>query len=108
MGYRRKGKELKNINDEWLQWCKENTDLIETSGIPHLVIESQEHWGDFLDHGILDHHFDPLNFSVDELSIKQKVALLRLIMKYPIYLNSVVASRLISSLMDFVDDFFKD
>ena len=108
MGYRRKGKELKTINDEWLEWCKENADLIEASGIPHLLIQSQEHWNDFLDHGILDHHIDPLNFNVDELSIKQKVALLRLIMKYPIYLNSVVAFRLIYSLMDSIDEFFKD
>ena len=76
MGYKRDGKKLLYNETEWVKWRKEYADLIEASGLPDLVVSDADHWYDFLDHGILNHHDDPLHFDVDYLTVRQKAFLL--------------------------------
>lgn len=52
--------------------------LIEATGLPLIVFESWEHFEDFLMHGYLDHHPDPVGVTVDVLTRDEKQALNRL------------------------------
>ena len=57
--------------------------LVEACGLPDIILRDEDHWYDFLDHGILDHHDDPTRFRLSDLSVRQKAALLRLLMTWP-------------------------
>lgn len=102
MGYKRDGKKLLHDEAEWRQWRKENDDLLAASGIPDLVVSDADHWYDFLDHGILDHHDDPLNFNVDDLTVRQKAFLLQLVGTEASGFNTIVGQTLISNLINAV------
>ena len=79
MGYKRNGKKLLYDNAKWAEWRKQHDELIAASGLPELVVCDADHWFDFLDHGILDHHEDPLHFSIESLTIRQQAFLLQLV-----------------------------
>ena len=81
MGYRRSKKKLQAALS-WVTFVTRNKDLIDKAGLPESVIESIDHWGDFLMHGYLDHHEDARGFSVDQLSEQQYGALLSLVESY--------------------------
>ena len=93
---------------DWRDWLRRHRHLVEASGLPELVLSDSEHWYDFLDHGTLDHHEDPLRFSVDDLSIRRKATLLRLLMTRPSLLQTIVGSGLISAMVEAVEQRYKD
>ena len=108
MGYKCDGKKLIHDDAEWRKWRKEHADLIEASGLPELVVSDEAHWYDFLDHGILDHHEDPLHFDVDHLTVRQKAFLLQLVGIEASGLNTIVGSTLISNLIFAVKDRYRE
>jgi hypothetical protein len=81
MGYRRKKQEAKEKR-RWNSFVLKNESLIRETGLTMPVIETEDHWADFLMHGCLDHHEDPTRFDVDELNEKQYEKLKELIRKY--------------------------
>ena len=76
MSYKRDGK---TYEAKWTKWRQENELLILASGVPDLVVSTADYWYDFLAHGYLDHHEDPSQFAVENLTIRQKAFLLQLI-----------------------------
>ncbi len=99
MGYKRDGKKSLQDAVQWKQWRTKNNDLVIASGLPELVVSDADHWLDFLDHGILDHHEDPLCFCVDNLTVRQKAFLLQLVGTEPEGLYIVVGLSLIADLV---------
>ncbi len=79
MGYKRDGKKYLQDAAVWTKWRKEYADLIAASGVPEIVVSDADHWYDFLDHGYLDHHEDPLHFDIDHLTVRQKAFLLQIV-----------------------------
>lgn len=72
------------------------------------MLSDEEHWGDFLDHGHLDHHPDPSRFDLDDLSVRQKAALLRLLLNYREGLTTVVGQSLVWYLVDAVEQAYPE
>ena len=108
MGYKRDGKKLLHDETEWVTWRKEYADLIDGSGLPDLVVPDADHWYDFLDHGCLDHHEDPLRFDIDNLTVRQKAFCLQLVGIEAWGLNSIAGRTLISSLISAVKDRYRE
>src|SRR5262245_56832782 len=81
MGYRRSPDKVKSVRD-WRAFVARNQALVDVAGLPLIVIESADHWEDFVMHGILDHHDDPTNFSVDRINERQYNALIQLVERY--------------------------
>lgn len=104
MGYKRDGKKLFHDETEWGKWRREHAELIEASGLPELVVSDEDHWYDFLDHGYLDHHEDPLHFSLSQLTVRQKAFCLQLVGMTALGLNSIAGRTLIGCLIDAVKD----
>ncbi len=52
----------------WREWLRENERALNECHLPEIVLSSEAHWWDFLMHGYLDHHDDPSDFSLDNLS----------------------------------------
>ena len=52
----------------WREWLQRNKDALNECGLSGIVLRSEAHWWDFLMHGYLDHHGDPSNFTIDDLS----------------------------------------
>ena len=108
MGYKREGKKLLHDEAEWVKWRKEYEDLIEGSGLPELVVSNADHWYDFLDHGYLDHHEDPLHFSLQNLTVRQKAFCLQLVGTEGFGFNSIAGRTLISDLVLAVKDRYRE
>ena|ERR1051326_5058780 len=101
MSYRRRAREQ---DSHWRDWHKQYADLIAAAGLPEIVVLDEAHWWDFLDHGFLDHHPDPAGFSTQELSVRQKAALLRLMLRWNVdTARSVLGLGLIEALLDAVE-----
>ena len=83
---------------QWSAWLEEHAALVAATGLPALCFEP-DNWTFFLEHGYLLEG----NVNVDELSVRQKAALLRLIMTRPIDLPSHVAHLLIIAVLDAVE-----
>lgn len=81
MAYRR-SKEALQAACNWSTFVARNSKTIEAAGLPEVVTESIEHWDDFLMHGYLDHHPDPTEFDVNQLSTGQYTALVQLVDSY--------------------------
>ena len=75
MSFRRPEKAIHEQARHWEQWRNEHRAALERTGLPELVLQDEEHWWDFLLHGYLDHHPDPLRFSVRQLSREQQCEL---------------------------------
>lgn len=104
MSYRRH----QTDNDaEWKDWIKKHSHLVNASGLPDLVLRDADHWYDFLDHGMLDHHEDLTGFSLEQLSVRQKAALLRLLLTWPSMLNTVTGTELIIATIEAVERRYK-
>jgi hypothetical protein len=56
---------------DWRRWLLKNQMILESCGIPAAVLKDEAHWWDFLDHGFLDHHEDPSQFKLENLSENQ-------------------------------------
>lgn len=108
MVYKREGKRLLHDQVEWKQWRKENDDLVIASGLPELVVSDADHWYDFLDHGYLDHHEDPLNFSVERLSVRQQAHLLQLVGTEVSGFNTVLGGTLIANLCAAIKERYRE
>ncbi len=108
MGYKRDGKKLLHNAAEWAEWRTKYDDLIASSGVPELVVSDADHWYDFLDHGILDHHEDPLHFSIENLTVRQQAFLLQLVGTEALGLNSTVGLELIADLISAVKDCYRE
>src|SRR5688572_29439816 len=81
MGYRRP-KESVEAARNWSTFVACNRIVTEAARLPQVVTESINHWDDFLMHGYLDHHHDPTDFTVDQLSDEQYDALLQFVDSY--------------------------
>ena len=80
MGFRQKKQEDK----EWAEWQRRHADLIETAGLPALVVSDEDRWHEFIEHGQLLHCGEEVAlFNVDWLTLRQKAATLRLIRTRP-------------------------
>ena len=80
----------------WARWCREWRDLIIAARVPDFIIESQQAWYSFLDHGYYEEcgpsrHFD---YSVESLSRDEQEKLLQLIETDPDVAETTVARRL--------------
>jgi hypothetical protein len=75
MSYRRPGKTIHGKQTSWAAWREQHRSALERTGLPDSVLQDEEHWWDFLEHGHLDHHPDPLHFSIERLSLSQRDAL---------------------------------
>ena len=108
MGYKRDGKKLLHDETEWREWRKKYNDLISSSGIPELVVSDADHWYDFLDHGYLDHHEDPLHFSLHNLTVRQKAFLLQLVGTQVSDFGSIVGLGLVADLIVAVKERYRE
>src|SRR5262245_37260839 len=72
VSFRRPGKAIHEQACYWEEWRTEHRAVLERTGLPESVLQDEEHWWDFLMHGRLDHHPDPLGFSVRQLSREQQ------------------------------------
>jgi len=61
---------------KWHLFWQANKDLMEQIGLPGTITDTWDRFADFLMHGHLDHHDDPLKFGVWELR-REKVELLK-------------------------------
>jgi hypothetical protein len=59
-----------------------NISLFQASGVPISLYESRDLFDDLLMHGYIDHHPDPTHFFVGQLSADQRVALVKVMMRY--------------------------
>ena len=108
MGYKRDGKRLLHDDVEWKEWRKASDDLITASGLPELIVCDADHWYDFISHGCLDHHEDPVGFSVSHLTVRQKAFLLQLVSRDRADLDSIVGMELLGNLISAVKDRYKE
>jgi len=72
MSFRRPGKAIHEQTRDWDRWRRTHREALAKTGLPDSVLRDEEHWWDFLQHGYLDHHDDPLRFTVDQLSLEQR------------------------------------
>src|SRR5579884_2634053 len=81
MSYR-KTKTATQSKKSWKQFIANNNELILKTGLPEIVLQTEEHWDDFLMHGYLDHHNDPFHFNIDKLDKSEYQSLKELVAKY--------------------------
>jgi hypothetical protein len=87
---------------------KQHADLIVAAGLPQVVLSDEDHWWDFWDHAFLDHHPDPTKFTVDQLSVRQKAALLRLLLNWKADgATTVLGEHLVHDLLEVVEQAYK-
>lgn len=67
MSFRKNNREEKAEKRKWEAFCQTNWELIERTDIPLTTIETLDRFYDLLMHGYLDHHDDPLKFSLHRL-----------------------------------------
>lgn len=99
MGYRHRH-DPSEEDKTFRAWLKENRALVEETGLPDFILQDWDHWGDFVDHGFLDHHDDPTAFTPDDLSARQKVALLELLRTWPNFLTSHLGLKVIGGVIE--------
>ena len=85
---------------EWRTWLDDNAEWTKAAGVPDSVLSDRTHWRDFLEFGLLS----PPDFDPRELSIPQKVALLRVISTRPIDMSTPVAVGLVTSILDVMEN----
>jgi hypothetical protein len=61
----------------WIR--KHYRELLLECGLTELILSSPDHFMDFLDHGMLDHHPDPMGFDITDMSLAQCARLLALL-----------------------------
>lgn len=66
---------------EWQPWLDVNAALIDASGIPWAVLADEEEWQRFVGWGLSD-RYDPAGFTLADLSRREKLMLLRLILRW--------------------------
>jgi hypothetical protein len=81
MSYRKR-KESFYDKKRWKSFIEENKEWFQNVGLPLSISEDEEYWVDFLMHGYLDHHENPLRFNVKQLNEKQYSILKELVFKY--------------------------
>jgi hypothetical protein len=79
MSFRRPGKAIHTEAQSWQEWRRNHTPMLNAAGLPESVLCDREHWLDFLDHGYLDQHEDPLGFRLRDLTGKQQRVLRELL-----------------------------
>lgn len=72
MSFRRPGKKIHLEARDWERWLRTHTVALSRIDLPEPVLRDEDHWWDFLQHGFLDHHDDPLRFAVEQLSPEQQ------------------------------------
>lgn len=98
-----------NIKSELAVWFKDNADLVVATGLPSLIMSSEDHWYYFLDHGSL-YHFDddPSEFDIGKLTPLQRAAFMRLLLTWPSMLNTEVGRSLMWTLAVDVENAYPD
>jgi hypothetical protein len=93
-----------DTTSEFALWLKRNSKLVDASGVPSLIISSEDHWYYFLDHGSL-YRFDddPSDFGTEKLTPLQRAALMRLLMTGPNMMDTLVGRHLIVQLVQDIE-----
>jgi len=94
MAYRKSTRPAEVVQ-QWADWRRQHADLIHATGLPEHVFEP-ENWYFFTEHGFLMQSGADLS----EMTLPQKVALLRLMMQRPIDLRSHVGHLLVLTTLD--------
>ena len=81
MSFRRNG-EKADCQRTWERFCEDQMDRIQLIGLPDPVVSTQDRFVDFLMHGYIDHHFDPMGYSVHQMSDEQNEAFGHLVNNY--------------------------
>jgi len=81
MGFR-KSRDTHRHERKWEAFREANRSLLHESGLPRSYVEQQEMFDDFLMHGGIDHHEDPIGFTVDKMTDAQRRSLRDLIHRY--------------------------
>jgi hypothetical protein len=81
MGFRRSDSAA-TASQAWQEFLEGNEHQVSRAGLPATVVASIDHWDDFLLHGRLAHHTDPIGFAVEALSPEQYAALVTLVDSY--------------------------
>ena len=81
MGYRRKKNQLQG-NKKWEKFCNKNKTLMNNTGLPSIYLDNRNLFDDFLMHGYIDHHDDPIRFTDEQMTDEQISNLRLLIRKY--------------------------
>jgi hypothetical protein len=82
MSFRQKNKQSGADKRNWNSFCEVNWLLIERIGLPITTVETLDLFYDLLMHGYIDHHDDPLHFSIDQLDPERLDLFRVLIEKY--------------------------
>ncbi len=67
---------------QWADFVAENRGRVAAAGLPSLATETVDHWDDLLRHGYFDHHLDPAQFKVQDLTDEQYAELVNLVESY--------------------------
>lgn len=78
----RRNKTAARRSHAWRTFLQANRTLLQESGVPISLRESRELFEDLLMHGCIDHHPDPTDFLVGQLSARQREALTQVIVRY--------------------------
>ena len=68
MGYRSNNEKSR----AWRKWVITHQKTLDQCGLPSRVLSDESHWWDFLQSGFLEHHPDPTEFDLEQLSQMQK------------------------------------
>jgi uncharacterized membrane protein len=79
MSFRRRGTEHHQQQRQWADWLREHEDLIALTTLPIIYIEEETNWIYFLEHGSLFGLTCAPEYDLRQLTLRQKAALLRLI-----------------------------
>ncbi|HEX9989540.1 MAG TPA: hypothetical protein VGE45_13815 [Chloroflexia bacterium] len=82
MSFRQNNKKERADRLKWDSFRRANWDLIESIGLPITTIETLDRFYDLLMHGCIDHHDDPLGFTVDRLEPERHQLLKELVERY--------------------------
>jgi len=67
---------------DWERFLADHLELVRRTGLSALILESQDHFDDFLKHGYLDAVEDPEDFTVEDLAVHEYAALRELVDRY--------------------------
>lgn len=81
MGFRRKKPDVK-ARREWDEFVSRSIALIQEIGLPSAIMQTEEHWQDFLYNGQLEIDDDPTEFTHPNVQAPSYSALVRLIESY--------------------------
>ena len=78
----RQSPEKARAEREWAKFVAANLRRFAAAGLPTLATETVGHWDELLMHGCFDHHADPTQFKIHDLTDEQYAELVDLVESY--------------------------